>query len=97
MRDSVYRVIDKPLITEKTNRLREEQNQYVFQVAEQANKIEIRRAVEAIFNVRVRKVRTMKMRGDRRRFRQGWGKKPDWKKAIVTLHDEDTIDVFEGV
>ena len=59
--------------------------------------IQIRRAVEEIFGVRVTDVRTINVRGKTRRFRRGIGKKPNWKKAIVTLRDGDIIDVFEGV
>ncbi len=97
MSDSIYDVLKRPVNTEKTRDAHDNANQYVFEVAPAANKIEIRRAVEEIFSVRVTSVRTLIVRGKMRRFRRGVGKKPNWKKAIVTLRDGDVIDVFEGV
>ncbi len=93
----VHSIIKRPIITEKTNHLREEDGRYVFEVDVDANKIQIRHAVESIFNVGVLDVSTMIMHGKKKRFRRGFGKKPNWKKAVVTLRPEDTIDIFEGV
>src|SRR6185503_9673424 len=75
-------VVKKALITEKGTVLRELRNQYVFEVARDANRIEILRAVEVIFSVKVRDVRTMQMRGKVKRQGRFVGKKPDWKKAV---------------
>lgn len=97
MSDSIYSVLKRPVNTEKTRDAHDSANQYVFEVVPTANKIEIRQAVEEIFGVRVTCVRTINVRGKMKRFRRGMGKKPNWKKAIVTLRDGDVIDVFEGV
>ena len=97
MSDSIYSVLKRPVNTEKTRDAHDVSNQYVFEVVPTANKIQIRQAVEEIFGVRVTDVRTINVRGKTRRFRRGIGKKPNWKKAIVTLRDGDIIDVFEGV
>ncbi len=89
-----HQILVRPVVTEKSTDLMTEQNQYVFQVAKQANKIEVRKAVEMVFGVRVSDVRTQVVRGDMRRVGQNTGRKPSWKKAIVTLHPEDTIDLY---
>jgi large subunit ribosomal protein L23 len=81
-----HQILVRPVVTEKSTDLMTEQNQYVFQVAKQANKIEVRKAVEMVFGVRVSDVRTQVVRGDMRRVGQNTGRKPSWKKAIVTLH-----------
>ncbi len=97
MPEQHFKTIERPVVTEKTNLLREELNQYVFQVRRDANKVEIRQAVEKLFGVRVIDVRTANVRGKVKRMRRGYGKEPNWKKAIVTLDDEDSIPLFEGV
>lgn len=89
-----HQILVRPVVTEKSTDLMTEQNQYVFQVAKQANKIEVRKAVEMVFGVRVSDVRTQVVRGDLRRVGQNTGRKPSWKKAIVTVHPEDTIDLY---
>lgn len=90
-------VIKRPLfLTEKGNALREAQNQYLFEVDLRANKIEIKRAVETLFQVNVRGVNTLIVRGRMRRMGRGYAKTRNWKKAIVTVADGETIDVFEG-
>jgi large subunit ribosomal protein L23 len=87
-------VIRRPIVlTEKSNRLRE-QNQVVFEVARDANKIEIRNAVEKLFNVKVAQVNTLVMRGKDRRMGRGYGKMQNWKKAMVTLKEGHSIDFF---
>ena len=96
MRD-YYSVLKKPLVTEKSNLLKEELNQVVFEVDKKANKIEIKKAVEKLFKVNVINVHTVNMRGKKKRLGRSEGKKPDWKKAIVTLKEGDRIDFFEGV
>lgn len=97
MKRQPYDIIRRPLVTEKSTDLREEADQIVFEVARDANKIEIKQAVEALFKVKVKKVRTIKVRGKNRRLGLSTGKKPDWKKAIVKLRPGDTIQIFEGV
>lgn len=97
MIDSPYKVLKRPLVTEKTNALREGNNEYAFEVTRIANKVQIRDAVQTIFGVRVTGVRTSIVRGKIKRTRKSRGKQPNWKKAIVTLHPEDQIELFEGV
>lgn len=89
-------IIKKPVITEKSMELVEE-NKYTFIVDMGSNKIEIRQAVEELFNVKVDKVRTMRVKGKLKRVRNRWGKTPDRKKAIVTLKEGQKIQLFEGV
>jgi large subunit ribosomal protein L23 len=90
-------VIIKPLITEKSTIQKDVQNQIVLKVDPGANKIEIGRAVEEAFKVKVLKVRTMNMRGKKKRLGRHQGKRSDWKKAIVTLALGERIEFFEGV
>jgi large subunit ribosomal protein L23 len=98
----VDQVIVRPLITEKNTDLME-QDQYTFEVATVANKIQIREAVEKLFNVRVKAVNTMNVKGSRRSraIRRGrsriHGQERTWKKAVVTLFPGQRIDVFEQV
>ena len=87
-------VIRRPImLTEKSNRLRE-QNTVVFEVARDANKIQIREAVEKLFNVKVASVNTMVYRGKDRRMGRGYAKMQNWKKAVVTLAEGENIDFF---
>lgn len=88
-------IILRPVITEKSTNLME-QNKYTFYVYPQANKIQIRQAVEQIFGVRVAEVHTLKVRGKKRRVGRHEGRTPDRKKAIVTLKSGDKIEIFEG-
>ena len=91
---SPEQVIRRPIVlTEKSNRLRE-QNQVVFEVARDANKIEIRNAVEKLFKVKVASVNTLVMRGKDRRMGRGYAKMQNWKKAMVTLKEGHSIDFF---
>lgn len=92
-----YQVIKRPLITEKGMRRNEEQNTVVFQVDNHANKLQIKQAVEVLFQVTVLSVNTLNMQGKKKRVRMREGKRPDWKKAYVTLRQGDTITFFEGV
>ena len=93
----VYEVIRRPLVTEKSNIGREEQNLVTLAVDPRANKNEIRRAVEELFDVNVIEVRTMRMPRKLRRVGRFVGRKPEWKKAIVRLAEGQTIEFFEGV
>ncbi len=87
-----HNVIKKPLLTEKGSRMSERENKYSFRVAKSANKVEIRKAVEELFKVKVTGVNTLMMRGKKKRVRHRVGKTPDWKKAVVTLGQGDKID-----
>ena len=90
-------IIKRPLmLTEKGNVLRETQNQFLFEVDRRANKIQIRQAVEQLFNVKVTDVRTLIVRGHLRRMGRGYEKTRNWKKAIVSVKEGDTIEFFEG-
>ena len=90
-------IIKRPLIlTEKGSTLREEQNKYLFEVDPRANKIQIKAAVETLFDVDVVDVNTLIMRGKMKRMGRGYAKTRNWKKAIVTLSEDDSIDFFEG-
>lgn len=92
----LFRVIDSPLITEKGTLLGEEQNQVLFRVPRDANKTEIRQAIEKLFDVKVVKVRTLNYLGKQRRVGRTVGRRPAWKKAYVTLAEGQRIDFFEG-
>ena len=92
----IYSVIIRPVVTEKATIQKERENKVTFVVAKDANKAEIKEAVERLFNVKVLKVNVMNVRGKKRRFRWIEGRKPDWKKAIVTLSPADKIEFFEG-
>ena len=89
-------VLLRPVISEKSYGLQDEFNKYTFIVAPHANKTQIRQAVEEVFRVRVTGVNTLNRQGKRRRTRQGWGKRADTKRAIVTLVEGDRIDIFGG-
>lgn len=90
-------VVKRALITEKGTALRELRNQYHFEVAKDANKIEIKQAIEAIFSVKVGSVRTLQVHGKVRRQGRYAGRRSDWKKAIVTLQPDQKIELFEQI
>ena len=90
-------IIRKVLITEKGTVMRETLRQYFFEVARNANKIEIKRAVEAVFHVKVDSVQTMQMQGKVKRQGRAVGRRNDWKKAIVTLKPDQKIELFEQI
>ncbi len=92
-----YKIIKRPVITEKANVAKEESSQVVFEVARQANKVEIARAVEDLFGVKVVKVRTQVQAGKRKRLGRHIGYTQTWKKAVVTLAEGQSIDVTTGV
>ena len=94
---TAYDIIIKPIITEQSMEATEEKK-YVFQVANDANKIEIKKAVEEIFGVKVEKVNTIRMEGKMKRQGMTMGRRANWKKAMVTLTaDSKTIEFFEGM
>ena len=94
---NAYQIIRRPLVTEKSNVGREEQNLVTLAVDPRANKHEIRRAVEQLFQVSVVDVRTMRMPRKLRRVGKTSGRKPEWKKAIVRLAEGQSIEFYEGV
>lgn len=89
-------IIKRPLVTEKTTIQKDVANQVSFEVDRRANRIQIQKAIENVFNVKVAKVRTMRMRGKVKRRGRFIGKQRDWKKAIVSLMPGERIDFFEG-
>jgi large subunit ribosomal protein L23 len=90
-------IIKRPIITEKTSIQKETHNQLTFEVDRKANSVEIKKAIEGIFNVNVAKIRTMQVKGKTKQRGRIVGKRRDWKKAIVTLMPGERIDFFEGV
>ena len=94
---TAYDIIIKPVITEQSMEATEEKK-YVFQVANDANKIEIKKAIEEIFGVKVEKVNTIRMEGKEKRMGVHIGRRANWKKAMVKLTaDSKTIEFFEGM
>ncbi|MEX2158923.1 MAG: 50S ribosomal protein L23 [Dehalococcoidia bacterium] len=91
-----YEVIKRPLITEKATILAAD-HKYAFRVAKAANKRQIKEAVELAFSVSVTAVNTMNMHGKKHRMGRRITRSPDWKKAIVTLAEGDSIQLFEGI
>ncbi len=92
---TVEQVLRRPIaLTEKATRLREDANQVIFEVSREANKIQIKEAVQKLFNVKVKSVNTQVYRGKDRRMGRGYGKMQNWKKAIVTLKAGESIDFF---
>jgi len=90
-------IIKRPLLTEKGSLLKEQANQYLFEVAKDANKLEIARAIEAIFRVDVVSVNTISVRGKEKRLGRFVGRTSDRKKAVVTIREGQNIEFFEGV
>lgn len=94
---SPFDVIRRPIITEKANIDKDRRNSYHFEVPLKLGRQEIKEAVESVFQVKVEAVRTAIVRGKQKRVGRHVGRRPDWKKAIVTLREGDHIDLFEGV
>ena len=93
---NIFDVLRAPKMSEKTLSLKEEANQFAFEVDQRANKIQIKESIEKSFKVSVLKVRTMNVRGKKKHLGRYHGLKSSWKKAIVTLKEGDTIEYFEG-
>ena len=91
-----HRVLEKPLLTEKSTQMQAEGNWVSFRVNPKANKVEIKKAVESIFRVSVLRVNTAVVRGQWRRFGRTVGHTQNWKKAMVQLKEGDKIELFEG-
>lgn len=92
-----YRIIKKPLVTEKSTALQEDGNWLAFRVHRGANKIQIKAAIEKVFGVTVLQVNTLNMKGKSKRFGKNIGVSQNWKKAMIRLKDGDKIEMFEGV
>ena len=93
----LYKIIKSPMITEKGDVQKEKHNQLTFEVSKDANKIQIKKAVERLFKVKVLNVNTSNIRGKPKRVCKNICRMKDWKKAVVTLKPGDHIDFFEGV
>lgn len=93
---TIYDIIKKPLVTEKTTNLIQNHNQYVFYVHPKANKIQVREAIEKIFKVKVERVNVIKLKGKLRRRGLTSGRTPDKKKVVVKLKKGNKINIFEG-
>jgi large subunit ribosomal protein L23 len=96
MATDYYRILEKPLITEKSTMMQEQGNRVMFQVKRTANKMQIKEAVQSIFNVTVLHVNTINVKPRSRRMGRHVGLTKAWKKAIVLLKEGDRIDFFEG-
>lgn len=94
VKKNIYGVVVRPLITEKGTWQAQTRNAYSFEVAPDANKTQIKQAVQKIYNVKVLEVRTANRKGKPRRTGMRWGKTRHWKKAIVILHPDHHIDLF---
>ena len=92
-----YKIIRRPIITEKGSSLKDDCNQIVFEVDRQANKPEIRKAVEKLFKVTVLAIQTQNRKGKPKRVGRFAGRRKNWKKAIITLKEGDRVEFFEGV
>jgi large subunit ribosomal protein L23 len=90
-------VLVRPVVTERSTELADDRGAYTFIVNKDANKIEIKKAVETLFDVKVKDVRTANYRGKWRRVGQAYGQKAAYKKAVVTLAEGQRIDVYEGI
>jgi large subunit ribosomal protein L23 len=96
MMTDLYDIIRLPRITEKGTRLKEKSNVLTFEVRSDANKVQVRKAIEGIFKVKVADVTTVQVSGKRKRMGMREGRRSDWKKAYVTLKPGEKIDIFEG-
>jgi len=97
MKLDIYRIIRRPVVTEKSSGLDERLNQVVFEIDPRATKPQVREAVEKIFKVKVLKVNTLRLRGKPLRRGMVFTQRSNWKKAVVTLRAGDRIDFYEGV
>ena len=93
----IYNVIKEPHVAEKGNLQKESFNQISFKVDKRANKVEIKKAVERLFKTKVLDIKTMNIKGKKRRVGRNMGKRPDWKKAIVRLAKGEKVEFFEGL
>jgi len=96
MKSRLYSIIKSPIVTEKSNNVLANTNTYTFSVVRDANKLEIKAAVEEAFNVKVKSVNTLNMQGKVKRTGQRIGRRQDWKKAYITLQPGETLSFCEG-
>jgi len=96
MKRTPYEILIQPLLTEKITAMREQANKVGFLVRRDANRIEIKQAVEAALKVKVERVRVLNMMGKTKRLGRFSGKRPDWKKAIVTLKEGEKLELYES-
>ena len=94
---NLYTIVKKPLFTEKGSKLKETENKVLIEVSRDANKIDIKRAIEEIFRVKVEKISTINKPGKWKKFGRSVGKRPDRKKAIITLKKGEKLDFIEGM
>ena len=94
---NAQQIVQKPLVTERSMQLRDDENKYVFRVHPDATKPEIRKAVEELFNVRVTNVNTSNVIGKIKRMGRFAGRRPAWKKAIVTVAEGQKIEIYDAV
>jgi len=92
-----HEILKRPVLTEKSNYQADALHRYTFEVDRRANKLDVRSAVESIFNVTVLDVNMIRVRGKKRRFGRTIGRTSDWKKAMVTLAPGQSLKLFEGV
>jgi large subunit ribosomal protein L23 len=93
----LHQIIKRMLVTEKSTFEKDEHNKYYFEVSKDANKIEIRKAVEKLLKVNVDEVHVINIKGKKKRVGRVVGKRRDWKKAVVTLAEGSAIDIYQGV
>lgn len=93
----VDKIIIRPLLTEKATAQTAGDNTYAFEVGRDATRIEVKEAVQALFGVKVEDVRTMVVRGKMKRFGRYFGKRPNWKKALVTVAEGEDLNVYTGL
>jgi len=93
----IDQIIIRPLLTEKATAMNEESNIFSFEVGKNTTKIEIKQAVQSLFGVKVEDVRTMVVRGKVKRFGRYFGKRPNWKKALVTVADGEDLNFYSGL
>jgi large subunit ribosomal protein L23 len=94
---NIYSVIKKPMFTEKGSFLKDSENKVLVEVSPDANKLEIKQALEELFKVKVEKIATVNVRGKIKTYGRSTGKRPNWKKAIVTLKKGEKLDFIEGM
>ena len=96
MKSNIYEIIKQPVVTEKTTKI-SENNQFVFKVQNASSKLDIKKAVEKIFKVKVKSVNTIKIKGKTKVFKGTKGRRSDYKKAIITLKSGETLDYSGGI
>ncbi|OGL39173.1 MAG: 50S ribosomal protein L23 [Candidatus Schekmanbacteria bacterium RIFCSPHIGHO2_02_FULL_38_11] len=96
MKLNPHNIIKSPIVTEKSNIIKDSLNKVVFAVDKGANKVQVKNAVQYLFKVKIDRVHLMNVKGKTKNFGRFHGKRPDWKKAIITLKEGEKIELFEG-